>query len=186
MGQMKFNTRTTIRHRAFTLIELLVVIAIIGLLASIVLTAVNKARASSRDAKRMADFNQISTALEEYYQANGSMPANNECGTGGSHFCAGVGDQGATSNDGTGAYEASMQQLVTAGFLATVPEPPDNSDAYHYYNYGSGPEGGLIVTNLETYPASTTGVSPSCRPWPPNVNWCNQSSSTMYCICNTQ
>ena len=58
----------------FTLIELLVVIAIIGLLASIVLLALNSARSKSRDAKRIADMNQISQALELYYNDNYTYP----------------------------------------------------------------------------------------------------------------
>src|SRR6185503_6308209 len=59
----------------FTLIELLVVIAVIGLLASVVLVAVNNTRKKARDAKRLADIAQIEKALELYYDANNQYPA---------------------------------------------------------------------------------------------------------------
>ncbi len=61
-------------QKGFTLIELLVVIAIIGLLASVVLLALNSARSKSRDAKRVADARQISSALELYYNDANSYP----------------------------------------------------------------------------------------------------------------
>lgn len=60
--------------KGFTLIELLVVISIIGLLSSIVLTSVNSARAKARDARRIADFRQIQTALEFYYDKYNVYP----------------------------------------------------------------------------------------------------------------
>jgi len=58
----------------FTLIELLVVIAIIGLLASVVLLALNGARAKSRDAKRIADVRQMASAYELYFNDYNTYP----------------------------------------------------------------------------------------------------------------
>ena len=61
-------------EKGFTLIELLVVIAIIGLLASVVLLALNSARAKSRDAKRLADVRQLASAFELYFNDNSTYP----------------------------------------------------------------------------------------------------------------
>ena len=61
-------------HLGFTLIELLVVIAIIGLLASVVLVALNGARIKARTTKRTADLSQLQKALEMYYNMNNAYP----------------------------------------------------------------------------------------------------------------
>lgn len=71
---MRTRNTNSIKKRAFTLIELLVVIAIIGLLASIVLIALNSARAKSRMAARVGTLKQLTTALELYYNDNSGYP----------------------------------------------------------------------------------------------------------------
>ncbi len=62
------------KSNGFTLIELLVVIAIIGVLSTLAIVALGNLRTKSRDAKRVADIKQISTALELYYDDQGYYP----------------------------------------------------------------------------------------------------------------
>lgn len=62
------------RIQGFTLIELLVVITIIGILASVVLSSLNSARANARDAKRASEMRQFQAALELFRNNHGSYP----------------------------------------------------------------------------------------------------------------
>ncbi|KKW19584.1 MAG: hypothetical protein UY63_C0010G0018 [Parcubacteria group bacterium GW2011_GWA2_51_10] len=160
-------------QRGFTLIELLVVIAIIGMLSSIVLASVNSARAKARDVRKQADFKSISTALAFYYDKYASMPPNYVSG---SQVCDGGPNQV--------QYDQLMTLLITDGFLGQIPRTPGGG-TYCYYNYGANtPYGALMVTYLEAAPDTTTGISPSCRPWLAGQNWCDKSSTKAYCICN--
>ena len=156
-------------NRGFTLIELLVVIAIIGLLASVALASLNSARMKARDARKQADFKNIQTALYMFYDQFGRMPDNyNPC-------CGAC--------EGQIYYDQSMQELVSAGFLGAIPKSPGGG-GYCYYNYGAENSiGALLVAVLEAAPDTTTGIPPSCRPWTPGQNWCDQSSSKAYCLC---
>lgn len=70
--------------KGFTLVELLVVISIIGVLSSLVLLQLGTARAKARDAKRIADVNQLRAAIELFLDDNsGTYPLTLTSGAGG-------------------------------------------------------------------------------------------------------
>jgi prepilin-type N-terminal cleavage/methylation domain-containing protein len=75
---LKIIKKTVVRNKrqtGFTLIELLVVIAIIGLLSSVIILGLNSARVKSRDAKRLSEVKQVSSALELYFNQNNAYPS---------------------------------------------------------------------------------------------------------------
>ena len=102
------------KKSAFTLIELLVVIAIIGILSTLAVVALQNARSKARDSKRVADVKQIQTALELYFNDNGSYP---------------------TSITSTIATSG----IVYMASMPTAPTPVDGScdDATNAYTYTS-------------------------------------------------
>ncbi len=88
----------------FTLIEIILVVALIGILASVVIIAINPAKqfASTNNAKRRADINVISSAVNQYLIDHKSLPSTitptstEICTTGGS--CAGLIDLSVLTN----------------------------------------------------------------------------------------
>jgi len=116
------------RERGFTLIELLVVIAIIGMLSSVVLASMGKARLKARDARRMADIKQIQTAMELYNNDNQKYPS-----------------------VPSGSQVSNMTStLVTPGYISALPSDPKytGSAGYRYYP-GTNQAGYTILINLE-------------------------------------
>jgi prepilin-type N-terminal cleavage/methylation domain-containing protein len=67
--------RSKIRYKGFTLLEILLVIAAIGILAAIVLIAINPSKqiASARNATRQSDINTLNKAIEQASIENGGQ-----------------------------------------------------------------------------------------------------------------
>src|SRR4051812_11929965 len=74
--------------RAFTLVELLVVIGIIGLLVSILLPALGRARRQAQEIACMANLRSLGQALTMYTQQSGYYPGMTVLMDGKSKFAA--------------------------------------------------------------------------------------------------
>lgn len=116
------------QKNGFTLIELIVVVAVISFLASLVVASLSTARLKARTTHRIADLNQIRSALEIYYSTNGSYPSTggvfkSECATWG----------GLAAND--------VIQGMVPTYMSSFPSDPAmnkiaNSSCYVYVSNG--------------------------------------------------
>jgi prepilin-type N-terminal cleavage/methylation domain-containing protein len=128
------------KNQGFTLIELLVVISIIGLLSSIVLVALNGARAKGRDSARVQGIVQVRNALELYYATNNSYPTGP-----GNIFTDGSGNQinitsACVTGNGQPGSQLPINSIIsglTPQFIAKIPTDPKNpSPCYMYASNG--------------------------------------------------
>lgn len=98
------------RSEGFTLAEMLIVVSIITVLVTISLNSFNNQGRRARDDRRMADLEQIRSALEMFRLASP-----------------------------TRVYPATLAPLVTAGFLTVLPQDPfTNGNFQYYYRAGAG------------------------------------------------
>jgi type II secretion system protein G len=137
------------QRRGFTLVELLIVTSIISLLASIILSSLNEARARARDARRIQDLQAITIALELFFDDNGYYPQ-----TGCGWDCLG---NRRSTNSSWGILAADLEPYIN-----TLPLDPlnvgdcisvyANCHSYSYMNAGrNGTYGPDNPTGIVTY-----------------------------------
>lgn len=145
------------KAKGFTLIELLVVIAIIGLLSTLAVVALNNARQKSRDAKRVSDVKQISTALELYFADNNGYPTAATAIT--------LGGTSSDCLDGTNGFSGTCSGTVYMGVVPSNLTPGGTAYTYTSANGSTysitftleGPTGGLTAGLITATPSGMTG-----------------------------
>ncbi len=140
--------------RGFTLVELLVVIAIIGILATLLLLQLNTARSKARDTKRVADVNQIRTAVELYFDDCGSYPQD-------------IYAAATTCPGGVGKFMSS----------GTVPNDPSTAANYGYGKNANPATKYQISAELENLNANALGSDADIN----GSSWGNVNGATEAC-----
>ena len=148
-----YNPLRVSSSRGFTLIELLVVISIIGLLASVVLVAVNSSRQKARDAKRVGDMNQIAKAMELFFNSNFSYPTTPTGVAAGAYGVLTSPTGGAVCANGT----AGCINYLIPNYVLMLPFAPTPSDNAAGTAVCAGAYGGGIGNDYQF--AGTGGVN---------------------------
>jgi type II secretion system protein G len=151
-----------VRERGFTLIELLVVIAIIGVLSAVVLSSLNAARTGARDAKRKADLQQISKALELYYLVAGRYPGETACDSS-------LGSSAGACTTLTGSDwdpTSQVHAILVPAYIPDLPVDPVNDTTY-YYTYEPQVSGsdyclGVTLERGGRYRMKNGDTAPNC------------------------
>lgn len=131
MSQINRTQRQQEKHRkgtrkvpynlsaGFTLVELATIAAIIAMITSIILATLQDARQKGRDARRIADARQTRNALELKYDKDGDYPRSPPPGP-------------PTWTDSCTNPTNYINNLVSQGYVARLPQDPVNNNGYCY------------------------------------------------------
>jgi general secretion pathway protein G len=156
---MKINNKLSYKkYGGFSLIELLVVISIIGVLIGLSAFGLQGARQSARDARRVADIEQIRSGLELYKADCGVYPTEDELN-------GPVNPQGDLIGSGL-----TPTCLATNTYISNIPQDPHPGRAYVYSR--TTPTTYEICAAMES-----RGHTTACRGMDPG--WC--PTAGMFC-----
>ena len=140
------------RNKGFTLLEILLVIAAIGILAAIVLIAINpnKQIEAAREAKRKSDQNAIAKAIQQYIIEKGVYPPKlQEVGVGGTVGLCVV----------AGCSNGIDLSSALSDYISSIPIP--DRGQYLVTKTANGVSTGYDNSNIWATAAGGTTVSPS-------------------------
>lgn len=158
--KLRKNIKLIRNDFGFTLIELLIVIAVVGILAGIVMVAIDPASkmGQARDSQRKQDVALLAKALEEYYVFNQVYPiyhTNWEWNCDSSRGANNSGDCVSPPNNSSWDSESDLNDLVTGGYLRRLPVDPVNGEkggVQYFYRYEPDTNSGQCGSSWPTNP----------------------------------
>jgi prepilin-type N-terminal cleavage/methylation domain-containing protein len=151
---MKYKKRA---NKGFTLLEILLVIAAIGILAAIVLVAINPNRqiAQARNTVRQADINTIQKAVEQYLIEKGSYPSSITTTPG--YICNTGTEQVNGSTNCSGRID--LRELVP-DYIAGIPKDPQATGTSTGYNIVINPNNNKIAISSDLAESKLISLNP--------------------------
>jgi len=158
------------KNLGFSLIEIIIVIAIIGVIAAIVVVALNPAEiyANGRNSRRVTDTNELNKAIGQWLSREASHNPDpfSTLGLTSESVSALTPGDGSILDEGISASDLTL--LVTLGYLISIPKDPDGVTEYRIgVNDTDNPSIILICSNnIETtvnYPDSSYPNNIYCR-----------------------
>lgn len=146
------------RKQGFTLIEMMIVVVVISILAGLIIPRIMGAPARARDVGRISQLNDISLALQNYYNDNSSFPT-------------------ATTGDCLSPTSTVGTLLVANGYFLTSNFPYDPSK--------NNTTGGYCTSYLGSYyyqSLSYQGIADNAFILVADVENDNQANSTYTCL----
>lgn len=123
-------------RRAFTILEVLIVVAVFGLLATLAVLSLSRARASLRDAQRLSDISTVRAGLSQYWLEKATYPESEEIMIGST-----------MANKFTASGFVTQSDPSTPVYLQFISGGPKSGE---YYRYRGGASGYSVRFQTET------------------------------------
>jgi len=149
----------------FTLLEILLVVAAIGILAGIVIVALNPSKqlGDTRNAQRRVDVNTILNAVYQYnLDHNGSFPSAIDSTTATAQVLgtAGSGLNSTCTATGTEAAGADMSSDLIPAYVVGIPQDPSSGTAANTdYYINKDANGRIVVGACDPEQSATISVT---------------------------